>query len=73
MARQFVQVRLSSSNGGKLYTYLNDEEADVNPGDTIFVDLPSGQRRPLEAIQVSSTRPPEVPSYINLKPCFKGG
>ncbi len=71
MVRQFVQVKLSSKSD-KLYTYQNDEPMDVSAGDSVEIELPTGDRRLVVAEAVSPVRPPSVPETISLKPCYKG-
>lgn len=70
--RQYVQVKLSSKSD-RLYTYLNDQPADVQDGDSVEIELPSGERRIVVAEVVSADRPSSCPSHVNLKQCYKAG
>jgi len=72
MTTQYIQVDLGSANG-RLYTYLNTQPADVAIGDTVEITLPSGDTRLVEVKGVSLEPPPNVPSSVRFKPCYKAG
>lgn len=73
MAKQYVQISFSSSPNAPLYTYINDEEDDVQVGDMVEFEGKYGTQ--IREVVGVSTQAPSLPSHVTLKHCYlqKGG